>query len=175
MQGTSVGLPLDVVLRSELRGVGEFHRSVLDFGTTTTEWPSPVRTVFPNPNPNPHHAPTRAKPFANPFVAPNPSSNPTQNVSGATALSERVIVDPATGTIWWSEGGAGNGSADDHSRIVRFDRTGPDDPTTMADERLCAYDVPETKNEVYGLAAAGVASGSPRPEATTTRCSRCTR
>jgi hypothetical protein len=59
------------------------------------------------------------------------------------------------GTVWATLGGVGfhaGGDPPNHSRLLRFDPAGQDLPTTLHDDRFCAYAVPGDGNVVVGLA-----------------------
>jgi hypothetical protein len=78
-------------------------------------------------------------------------------------FTEEVSIDSA-GKVWFAQGGNGGlipAQTSNHSRIVSFDPTGTDDPSTVDDERFCAYNAPATSgdgtnNPVFNTTAFGI-------------------
>jgi biotin carboxyl carrier protein len=141
-----VGVPLDVLVRgTEIWGVGEFQQSFVGItGGALVEHEVPLATALVTTK---HGSVLRkTMPFGNDFVAGAASS--------ASAFGERII-EGAPGQIWFTQGGGATGTSFDHARLVRFDTTAVDDPSTLADERFCVYPVPQVDNEVAGVAWAG--------------------
>ncbi len=139
----TAGLPLDLSFTASqgLWSIGEFFSSVSQVrnGALTDRDIPLLRKVIGTPH---GWIKRKVTPFANPLDAARSSD--------VSALAERV-VEGASGQIWFTQGGASD-SSNDHSRIVRFDSFGIDDPSTFIDERFCAYAVPGTQNHVYGIA-----------------------
>jgi sugar lactone lactonase YvrE len=135
---TGSGLDVTFASNGDIWEVGEFGTAAAQVaGGVLTEHAAPLHRRFNGTTGR--YEPT--KPFRSNFGA-----HPPTEVSG---LVERVID---TGTaIWWVQGG-GHVDTGNHSRLIRFDRTGTDDPATADDDRLCAVHVPGDMNHAVGLA-----------------------
>lgn len=93
------------------------------------------------------------------YVAVRPFANPLfgASASDTSQYGEKILV-AADGTVWATLGGNGfheGGEVPNHTRLMRFDPAGVDLPTTLHDDRVCAYAVPGDGNGVVGLAADG--------------------
>jgi len=133
---TGSGLDITIDSAGDVWQVGEF-------GTAAAKVQNGVLSAVEAPtarilNPNTSRF-EKTKPFVNSF-----GGAPT-NIS---ALVERVIDTGSA--IWFVQ--AGSSGVHNHSRLIRFDRTGTDNPATPDDDRLCAVHVPGDNNHVVGLA-----------------------
>ena len=84
-----------------------------------------------------------------PFVMPwNGGVRSTHSAAG-----ERVIR--VGQYLYATQGGwetpVGDPPLPNHSRIVRYDTQGTDDPNTLTDDRFCMYNMPENNNSVIGI------------------------
>ncbi len=137
------GIPLDLAFSpdGDLWSVGEFGGALIgwtDSGLETYE--VPLRTKLDS---NLHLIPV------NPFGAQGRPS-----AWRYSSLVERVIT--ADGKVWFTQGGQLFGSATgNHSRVLSFDPSAVDLPSTDTDDRFCAVNVPNDGAEVTGLAYDG--------------------
>jgi hypothetical protein len=144
----TLGVPLDVTYgeHGDLWSVGEFSRDlarVHEGELQLLEVPGARREVVDGDGVT-QRLPVR--PFGNPLGDCVGAS------SESTALGERVIW---TGEyVWFTQGGALGDPCPvaNHSRLVRFDPGGVDDPHTEGDDRFCVVAVPGNDNNVVGIA-----------------------
>lgn len=140
------GSPLDITVDSsgDVWSLGEFSTAIAQVhqGAVAGHEVPIGRTWTPSSG---RYVPSQ--PFGNPLGA--------NSASNVTALGERVIDTGSA--IWFTQGGelfstvGSGGQPLNHSRIVRFDRTGTDSPSTEYDDRLCAVHVPGDNNQVIGI------------------------
>jgi hypothetical protein len=135
---SSIGAPLDVTYDStgDVWSVGESSTGIAQVdGGTLTHHEAPYALVR-NPTSG---VLERTRPFG--AVLGN-------GLGAPSGLTERVVDTGSA--MWWIQGGTDG--QDNHSRLIRLDRTISDDPATVADERMCAVHVPGDDNQVWGLA-----------------------
>jgi hypothetical protein len=144
----TIGSPLDVAFGDDgdLWAIGEFSRDVgvvHDGELRLLEVPGARREEVDDDGVT-QRLPVR--PFGNPL------GRCVGRSSESTALGERVVW---TGEhAWFTQGGVFGDPCEvaNHSRLVRFDPTGVDDPHTEGDDRFCVVAVPGNDNNVVGVA-----------------------
>jgi hypothetical protein len=140
----NTGQPLDITLDTagNIWDIGEFGSAVASVqGGALTQFTSPLLKTW-NATAGVYQP---VQPYASTLFGGDASTS-------ISILGERVIDTGSA--IYYTQGGdlLYNGTHPNHSRLIRFDRTGTDDPTTADDDRLCAVHVPGDKNEVIGVA-----------------------
>jgi hypothetical protein len=66
---------------------------------------------------------------------------------GQQSFSSTQSTEEIGGKIWLTQGISGGSTAPyNHSRMWRFDPAATDSPSTVQDDRFCAYNVPEDKS-----------------------------
>jgi hypothetical protein len=159
-QDPNLGPPIWVqqAPNGDIYGVGEFSRSLsqMSAGESVSAHDVPLLRV------NTTVGSTTVRQQVTPFTYTTPTSKVAFSV-----FTEQDAVD-ASGKVWFAQGGGAfpfNAQTLNHSRVMSFDPAGTDDPATVDDERVCAYNVPATgtaadgtnlfNSGAFGVAAVG--------------------
>ena len=137
-------LDVDIDDAGNIFSIGEFSDHLVSVPSGATEASAlqmPLHRVD-DPNTN---LQARVRPFAVPMFGGVRSTH--------SAYGERVIR--VGQYVYATQGGwetaVGNPPLPNHSRIVRYDTQGADDPNTLTDDRFCMYNMPENNNTVIGI------------------------
>lgn len=136
----ALGEPLDVTFdgKGHIWVLGEFSGAVGEaYDSTLTVHQVPLRHYWDG------GLAQRVEPFTLSFAGKAIRSS-------KTALAENIIWNGER--IWFTQGGTLGEYDANHSRVISFDPSSTNDPTTLPDERFCAIHVPGNNNAVIGVA-----------------------